>query len=502
MITRPPAVYPEWKAPSEDGASLIWPAPAQLLQETRENFERLRRADDVQIQNAPLPVLRKLARQSIGHDAAVPMIGTGHQTELHHPGVWAKNPLMAMIADRIGGHAYHLAVDTDAPKHLSLRWPGRSLPLTDDPAVGAAAWSGLLAPPSPPWQIHLQQTAREDRTLSYQPVLFYFLDAITRTASKHRNLDSVLSQSMHSVDRSLGLDYRTLVASEIWQSQTYLAFAHHIISRALAFTIDYNAALADYRRRTGTRSAMRPMPDLFVGGEAIEVPFWLDDLATGTRTRPSVFADGDGFRLQLIDGQEFVFNPHTTADTAAAHLADFLNQSRHRLSPRALMLTMFVRLFLVDQFVHGIGGGRYDQVADQIIRTHFDFDPPTFSVTTATLYFPGAASRERVCMPCLLREGHLLRHAVLGPSKMERIAQIAALPRRSKARGEAFAQLHSARQAAVATDPAVRKWERVMSEAHVRLQEEQTIFDRELFYAVQTRERLEKLVGHYREAFA
>jgi len=511
MMTTPPlASYPDWKAPSEDGASLIWPDPAKLLQDTRDNQYRLSRADRIHIQNAPLPLLRKQARQSIGHDDAQPLIATGHQTELHHSGVWAKNPLMDTIADRLGGRAVHLAVDTDAPKHLTLRWPGRSLPLTDDPAVSTAAWSALLAPPSPTWQIHLEQAAREDRALSYGPMLFDFLDAMKRLASSGKDFDSILTEAMHSLDGSLGLRHHTLMASAMWQSQAFLTFAHHIIARALLFAVDYNAALGEYRQRTGTRSTMRPMPNLFVGlgatpeaaPEAIEIPFWLDDLANGVRTRPSVFADGQGFRLHLINGEEFRFDPHAPADAASHDLANFLTASRHRLSPRALTLTMFVRLLLADQFVHGIGGARYDQVADQIIATHFGIDPPAFSVTTATLYFPGAASRERVCMPCLVREAHRSKHAVLGPAKLGRVAQIAALPRGSAARSEAFAKLQADRRTAAATDPSVRKWDQRIIHAKLQLQEEKTLFDRELFYAIQPRERLERLIDHHRDAFS
>jgi hypothetical protein len=500
-MSTPTVAYPDWKAPSEDGASLIWPNPAKLLQDTHDNFSRLGRAGHVRIQNAPLPILRKLARQSIGHDDAVPMIATGHQTELHHAGVWAKNPLMDIAAGRLGGQAYHLAVDTDAPKHLTLHWPGRSLPLTDDPAASSAAWSGLLAAPTTAWQLHLQEAARGDRTLAYGPLLFDFLDEMNRLAPASRSFDSTLTDAMQAIDRSLGVQYHTLLASNLWQSEPYLAFAHHIISRALAFTVDYNAALADYRKRTGTTSAMRPMPNLFVGAEAIELPFWLDDLAAGTRTRPSVFADGQGFRLHLLSGAEFVFDPELPAETAASNLAKFLNESQYRLSPRALTLTMFVRLLLADQFVHGIGGGRYDQVSDRIIATHFGIEPPAFSVTTATLFFPGATSRDRVCMPCLLSEGHHLKHAVLGPPKLERVAQIAAMPRASSARSEAFAKLQADRRVAAQIDPALRKWEGRLAEAKMHLQEEKTLFDRELFYAIQPRDRLMQLIQRYSEEF-
>ena len=38
------------------------------------------------------------------------------------------------------------------------------------------------------------------------------------------------------------------------------------------------------------------------------------------------------------------------------------------LRPRALTLTLFARLCVADFFIHGIGGGKYDEVTDRIIR--------------------------------------------------------------------------------------------------------------------------------------
>ena len=94
--------------------------------------------------NIPTAEVRKNARQSIGHTSAdQPIIADGHQTELYHPGVWAKRILAQVVAGRMDASALHLAVDSDAPKHLYLRWPGVSLPITDDPELSRAHWSGL-----------------------------------------------------------------------------------------------------------------------------------------------------------------------------------------------------------------------------------------------------------------------------------------------------------------------------------------------------------------------
>jgi hypothetical protein len=79
----------------------------------------------------------------------IPLIGAGHQVELFHPGVWAKIILIDQLAKKLAA-AYHFSVDTDAPKHLLLNWPGGGRPITDDPRL-ATAQNGpeLLDAPTP-----------------------------------------------------------------------------------------------------------------------------------------------------------------------------------------------------------------------------------------------------------------------------------------------------------------------------------------------------------------
>ncbi len=37
--------------------------------------------------------------------------------------------------------------------------------------------------------------------------------------------------------------------------------------------------------------------------------------------------------------------------------------------PRALTTTLFLRTFIADLFIHGIGGGQYDRLTDRIVET-------------------------------------------------------------------------------------------------------------------------------------
>jgi len=52
------------------------------------------------------------------------------------------------------------------------------------------------------------------------------------------------------------------------------------------------------------------------------------------------------------------------------------------------MLTLYARVFLGDFFIHGIGGGKYDEVTDAIIRDYFGIEPPAYQVMSATLHLP------------------------------------------------------------------------------------------------------------------
>ena len=57
------------------------------------------------------------------------------------------------------------------------------------------------------------------------------------------------------------------------------------------------------------------------------------------------------------------------------------------------------------------------------------------------------------------------------------------------------------RLSAAVDHPDLRRWEQELADATHREQEEHDLFDRELFYAIQPRERLEGLAAQYRSRF-
>jgi hypothetical protein len=489
------SAYPDWKAPAEDSALVVWPDPAQILHDAVENHRRLNEWD------SPLAELRRKQRQALKLTEDRPAIATGHQTELFHPGVWAKLAMIDAAARAVDADCLFAAIDSDAPKHLQLRWPGRSRPITDDPRLASAEWSGVLAAPTVSHIEQIKSSFQADAAhWSFTPMIDDVLDDLEQQALRTPSLSAALTASMYRLDWSLGLRHQSIVMSRLWTNEPYLSFVHHLLANADSFASIYNTALGEYRDAHAIDNPGRPMPDLQISQGSCEVPFWLDDLGGNVRDRATVHGRPGQWRLE-VEGDAFNISADLDLAASAVRLQQFLQRHNRRLAPRALTLTMFLRLFVVDQFVHGIGGGRYEQVNDRVIQRFFEIDPPAFCVTTATLYFPAAVGRKRACVPCLAHEGHRLRHAVMGPAKMEMVREIQALPRGSMQRQRVFARMHDRLAETVQIHPSIGDWQRRMSQTLRQSVDEQGMFDRELFYAIQPKERLEGLIGGYRERF-
>ena len=104
-------------------------------------------------------------------------------------------------------------------------------------------------------------------------------------------------------------------------------------------------------------------------------------------------------------------------------------------------------------------------------------------------------------MSCVKQEGHRLRHNVIG-AKRELVDAIAAAPRGSAERTRLFFRMHDQLATAAASHPAIREWERRLAETARDEAGDRDLFDRELFYGVQSPERLAALIEQYRTAFA
>jgi hypothetical protein len=146
------------------------------------------------------------------------------------------------------------------------------------------------------------------------------------------------------------------------------------LSRSRAFRGLVERLVADPRRIIGLyNEAATSHPDAGVAAlrigaadDEIELPLWV----------VPTHANGVRRRCLVHDAREWL---------AAAGSSESIDTERSTLAPRALLMTGFVRLFLCDLFIHGLGGEKYDKITEQWFRDFLGLSlAPTVTVS-ATL---------------------------------------------------------------------------------------------------------------------
>ena len=390
MATRPQTEIDALAAPPDDGGILLWPREPSFTSLIEAN-RRLRRS-------YAFPILGRTFADLVADDLnGPPIVMAGHQPAFIHPGVWAKIVVASKLAASLGAAARFLLVDSDAAPRTALTWPasdddycsiagaaGPSWPAGRSyeqlPAVPKDAWRGLFNRVPERWQAD---------PASAMPIFVrVFLDGspapdyVTRWIS-----------GMTAVDHMLEIASPRFVRdSELWSVQPAFAggaasaLTAHLLLHADEFWAAYNTALAAYRQRRGIRGHQHPIPDLIRDGERTEMPFWV---LHDSQPRRRLFVSRAGARdLQLWAAAEPIcmLSHGDLASNLVGALAACLGHWRIR--PRALTLTMFARLFACDLFIHGIGGAKYDQITDEIIRQFFGVEPPAYACVSATCRLP------------------------------------------------------------------------------------------------------------------
>lgn len=341
-------------------------------------------------------------------DPTVPLILTGHQPQLFHPGVWCKNFAAAGLAARYGGVAIHLIIDSDVCKGRAVRVPGgtvarpfvRALPL--DKALRQD--EGLSIPYE---ELAITDTETFDtfghravellQPLVAEPLLADFWPHVVARRQKTDRLGLCLAQARHQLEADWGLVSLEVPQSHMCGLAAFRWFTCHLLAQLPRLVEIYNTSLADYRRAHRIRSAAHPVPDLAMDQRWLEAPFWIWTAEHPVRRR--LFVQQQQDMLLLSDRSQVTLSLPLAADqeaeAAVARLME-MEQAGVKLRPRALVTTMFARLLLGDLFIHGIGGAKYDQLTDLLIERFFGFSPPHFLTLSGTLRLPILHARTTV----------------------------------------------------------------------------------------------------------
>jgi hypothetical protein len=357
-----------------------------------------------------------------------PLLMAGHQPELFHPGVWVKNFALCGLAHRHGGVAVNLVVDNDTVKSTALRLPTLT---TDHPATKESR-PYLATVPFDHWaaaEPYEEARVRDEslfrsfpdrvapltREWGFQPLLGDFWEGMCRLEQTPL-LGERFARGRRSLERSWGCHNFEVPVSRVCATEPFALFACHLLTELPRFHALYNSTVQAYRRQHGIRSRNHPVPDLAATDGWLELPFWA--WRAGQVRRHRLLARQTGAGLELRAGEErWPTLPFDQGGSAQRLVSAWLELEKHgyKVRSRALTNTLYARLLLCELFIHGIGGGKYDELTDLLIRDFYGIEPPRYLVLSATLLLPfaGYAVRPDDCR----RLGRELRDLAWNPQR-------------------------------------------------------------------------------------
>ena len=396
------------RVPRGDGGVLLEPSVPDAVVAAVSNHDRLEAAAGLDLQGRTLGQMRQMARSELLASAyrytsefrsditlqadPGPIIVTGHQPELFHPGVWVKNFAAAAVARQSGGTAINLVVDNDFCDSAMIRVP---VPGPKGLRFERVTIADRLPPQ--PWEERSadpQQLATfASRVAQLMAVWNLPEPAADQMAFDQRpgRLADQLTRVRSNLEASRGLTNLELPISRLAETESFFRFVCHLLVNIERFHEVHNQTLVDYRHRNGLRSKTHPVPALETKDGWWETPFWT--WREGDRSRQRLLAQQRTDNLLAIsDGTrvlaELPLGPGMDACCAAEVLLQ-LSTSGDRIRPRALTNTIFSRMLFADLFIHGIGGAKYDEMTDAILSDFYGITPPEFMTCSATLHLLG-----------------------------------------------------------------------------------------------------------------
>lgn len=316
-------------------------------------------------------------------DLLKPWVMCGHQPEVCHPGVWAKNFVSKGLAESSGAVAVNLVADGDTCRQMGLPFPL----LSQNNRLSRGTLSVGQGPPGTSWEGTRSAKLLDKCDPIWDQLSHRFgLDPIGQKycTNGQGSLSEANSWQRRRAQIDLGLDLPDLMQSQLSRSVGFGRFLISIFCEIQRFSTLYNRALAKFRKQQGRDNPAWPVANICNWGEWYETPFWLVNTIQGPRMPLWVKAEN---KALLFGGESGKCLARVDFEHQKGWL-DSLSKLGFEIRPKALANTLFLRWLVCDLFVHGLGGAVYDQVTDELGRAWFGCEPPTFALVSATLRLP------------------------------------------------------------------------------------------------------------------
>ncbi len=348
-----------YKPPRGDGEILIERAGIRAYREADPALERLT------LGGVGWPELREELLSSLPGEKGQAIAAGGHQPVLGYPGITFKNIVHSRLAEARGLRPVNFVVDYDLPGGEAICYPA----LTERGYERRLLRPGFETGVSFEEALPDQQLAVSLESLLGAPFidqagLREFRGALRQGAVAESNLAGQLSFARRAWEKSWGLELLDVPFSKLCAGRAFISFFREIAGRASDFRTIYNRLLLEHRARLG---GLRFFAELAEDKGRVELPFWC--ALAGRET------------LWIDKGGELYAGGKQVGELAAGN-----GELDLRLRPKALMLTMFIRLLVGEFFVHGTGGGNYEPLNDLLFEGFFGLRGGEYWVCSATLF--------------------------------------------------------------------------------------------------------------------
>ena len=295
-------------------------------------------------------------------EVSPPVLMTGHQPVVYHAGLLLKEELLNSCAAENAATAISVTIDTDEGTSGEITWPsqqGTSILYKHASLVGSA--EGILGRQRVVSASEVQKIFGEMLDDLRASGLSHMSESVIRASRVYEAFAGEPIPEAHSVLRrvSRGHSHLEIPLSRLSMLPEAKRFFEQIISHGASFVRLYNSSLDSYRAAHKIKNAANPFPNMKDDSEGVELPLWI----LGAKGRRP---------LLLRQGAP----PELSTDEV--------------IIPRGSIVTLLLRGFCSDLFIHGLGGGRYDHFIDEFGDAYLGSPLPSFVVASRTRFvFPG-----------------------------------------------------------------------------------------------------------------
>lgn len=417
-------------------------------------------------------------RRELGLPDDRPVIMSGHQAQVWHPGILAKLMAIRAAADVLGAAAAWVVVDHDENDPLQVRAPyiggdGRLGVATFEPPEGE---EGVPACRRPAWGA-AEAWGFPSSSKEAAPGVVAGMGRIRAAFIRHMGAGDAASQATAAAFELAREDGETgmpvaVRATELARTSLFGELVRKMRENPRACVEAHNAAVSAF-----PRDRIAP---LAIDGESCELPLWTIGGAMGS-VRRKVFST----ELSTLPVES--------------------------LAPKALLLTGLMRLAGCELFIHGLGGERYDRITELWLDRWLGRALAPTAMVTATMWVraPGCwPSTEQIARAAWVahRAQHdpsMVNDAARGKEKTELVERIRMSPRKSAERSELYRALHTIlREARAEHEGALLKLEQQAGAMQARAGESAIASDRTWPFPLYEADQLAALGAAVRGRFA